>query len=307
MTDRIAISGAVADFADDIDRLSQAALMPVAVRQFASDFIDHFEHRPLLNIVISDRGRVLMSWMALYFDACHDPDDPNSGLTVNRFKAACAETGLCSPGRAAAMIDLMRFAGQIEPVAEVRRGYPLRLVPTAKMRAAFNSRMRNAFRAMALVLPEGEAGLANIDNLRFEKSFIRMACDEFLLRERAIDYAPSIPPIYESKAGVLIVFSLLLSTDDDGLPLDKPMTISISALSRAFSVSRPRIKDLLRRLLSEGLLLPGNSETSFYLSETLRRDIMRLIAGYWIVTACGIRAGLASLKAEPVERHHQTA
>lgn len=281
--------------------------MSRAVRSFARSYVAHFEHRPLLNLVTSDRGRVLMAWMALYFDALYDPAIPGSGLTVNRFKAACAETGLCSQGRASAMLGVMRFAKHIEPVTEARRGHSLRLSPTEKLRAAFRERIANTLGAMSLVLPEGRLGLDNLGDPVFERAFIIGACQAFLARERPMASCPLARLFADKKAGFLILFSLILSTEDDGLPVDQPMTASIASLSKAFAVSRPQIKLLFRAAVEKGALLPvgDTGGNRFLLSEAIREDCMRLMASFWVMAACGVRAGLAALEAvqEP-PRHH---
>jgi len=49
-----------------------------------------------------------------------------------------------------------------------RRGLPLRLVPTEKLRAQQRERWRRLFPALACVRPEGEIGLRLIDELRAE-------------------------------------------------------------------------------------------------------------------------------------------
>jgi hypothetical protein len=289
--------------------IMSSAEMPRAVRGFAKSYVAHFEHRPLLNLVTSDRGRVMMAWMALYFDALYDPAIPGSGLTVNRFKAACADTGLCSQGRASAMLGVMRFAKHIEPVTEVRRGHSLRLSPTEKLKTAFRERIANALKAMCLVMPEGRLGLDNLGDPVFERAFIIGACEAFLARERPMTFCPLAKLFAEKKAGFLILFSLILSTEGDGLPVEQPMTASIAALSKAFAVSRPQIKLLFRAVVEKGALQPVGNDAGnhFYLTEAMRDDCMRLMAGFWVLAACGVRAGLAALDAVHEPRRHHAA
>jgi hypothetical protein len=120
-------------------------------------------------------------------------------------------------------------------------------------------------------------------------------------------YCPLAKLFAEKKAGFLILFSLILSTEDDGLPLDKPMTASIAALSKAFAVSRPQIKLLFRAVVAKGALTPVSDEASnrFFLTEAMRDDCMRLMSGFWVLAACGVRAGVAALDAvHEKKRHH---
>jgi hypothetical protein len=97
--------------AERVAEIAAHPQMPEAMRLLASGLTDFFQGSRLLNLIASDRGRMVMAWMALYLDAGHDPRDPLSGLTVNRYKALCARTGVCSPGRGSAMLGIMRFAG----------------------------------------------------------------------------------------------------------------------------------------------------------------------------------------------------
>ncbi|MCV3764588.1 hypothetical protein [Rhizobium sp. TRM95796] len=301
----IDISGEASRFRDDIGVLLALPDMPRAVRDFARRYVAHFEHRPLLNLVASDRGRVMMAWMALYFDALYDPAIAGSGLTVNRFKAACADTGLCSQGRASAMLGVMRFAKHVETVTEARRGHSLRLTPTDKLRAAFRERIANTLRSMSLVLPEGRLGLARLGDPVFEKAFIIGACQAYLGRERPMASCPLARMFADKKAGFLILFSLMLSTDDEGLPVDQPMTASIASLSKAFAVSRPQIKLLFRAAVEAGALRPsGDDGKRFYLSEAMRAECMLLMASFWVIAACGVRAGLAAVDDAQRPVHH---
>jgi hypothetical protein len=305
----ITISGDASRFRDDIAVIMAAPEMERAVRGFAASYVAHFEHRPLLNLVTSDRGRLMMAWMALYFDALYDPTTPGSGLTVNRFKAACADTGLCSQGRAAAMLGVMRFAKHLEPITEARRGYSLRLSPTEKLRTAFRERIANTLRAMSMVMPEGRLGLDHLGDPVFERAFIIGACQAFLERERPMTYCPHARIFADRKAGMLILFSLILSTDGDGLPVDQPMTASIASLSKAFAVSRPQIKLLFRTAVEQGALraLGHDAGNRFTLSDAMRDDCMRLLAGFWVMAACGVRAGLAAMDAARHEPRHHAA
>src|SRR5262245_5657856 len=71
--------------------------------------IEAYHGGRLMNWIMSDRARALLGYLAYYLDLA--ADGSGSGLTPTRLKQACADTGLCSPGRAAAMLALMRAAG----------------------------------------------------------------------------------------------------------------------------------------------------------------------------------------------------
>src|SRR2546423_12263074 len=118
--------------------------------------------------------------MALYSDAGHARRGPLSELPVTRYRVLCASTCVCSPGRGAAMLGIMRFAGYLEPAGRAHRGLPLRLIPTEKLTAQQRERLRREFPALACVRPEGEIRLALFDEPVFHKAFLRASVDASL-------------------------------------------------------------------------------------------------------------------------------
>src|SRR5579883_3134707 len=102
--------------------------MPLAIRALVDGMLELYQRRPVLNRVMNDRGRLVVSYIALYL---HHSD---AGLTTNRFKQVCSQAGITSPGRAAAILALMRFAGLVTPETTTERGQRQRLIPSASFR-----------------------------------------------------------------------------------------------------------------------------------------------------------------------------
>ena len=279
--------------------------MPEAMRLLASGLIDFFQGSRLLNLIASDRGRMVMAWMALYLDAGHDPRDPLSGLTVNRYKALCASTGVCSPGRGAAMLGIMRFAGYLEPAGRAHRGLPLRLIPTEKLRAQQRERWRRVFPALARVRPEGEIGLALIDEPAFHKAFIRASVNTYLSGRPPIDFGPALMPFADQKAGFMVLMSLMLSTPpEDRMPPSGPMSVPVARLARRFAVSRAQVKHTLRSAVAAGLLTPtGPDQAAYLITPVLRESLFGFVAALLLLLADGITGAQAELNAgaAPVE------
>src|SRR5262245_49772081 len=113
----------------------------------------------LSNWILNDRARAWFGHALLYLHATARPGDPQSGLTPVRIKNLAVEAGICSPGRAAAMLSLMRAAGYLEraPVADDKR--VRRLQPTAKLLDIQRQRLCRQFEAIAIVLPEAQVTL----------------------------------------------------------------------------------------------------------------------------------------------------
>jgi hypothetical protein len=301
----IGVAKTAATQAERVAAIAAHPQMPEAMRLIASGLIDFFQGSRLLNLIASDRGRLVMAWMALYLDTGHDPRDPLSGLTVNRFKALCASTGVCSPGRSTAMLGIMRFAGYLEPAGRAHRGLPLRLIPTEKLRAQQRERWRRLFLALACVRPEGAIGLALIDEPAFHKAFIRASVEAYLSGQPPIAFGPALTLFADQKAGFMVLMSLMLSTSpEDRMPPSEPMSVPVARLARRFAVSRAQVKHTLRSAVAAGLLQPaGADQTAYLITPVLRESLFGFVAALLLLLADGIAGAQAELNggAAPVE------
>jgi hypothetical protein len=278
-----------------IEALIAHPAMPDAVRMMCSGLVQLFQGNRLLNLIASDRARMMMAFMATYLDARYDPRDPLSGLTVNRYKALCASTGLCSPGRGAAMLGIMRFAGYLEPATRAHRGLPLRLVPTEKLLTQQRTRWRLIFSALSLVREEAAWALAHLDDPTFDKVFVRHGCDLFLARERPIEHAPALPLFADHKAGLMVLMRLMLSAaPESGMPPTGPVSMPIARLARNFAVSRAQVTEILRSATDAGLFRPiGGDPPAYLLSPELRDSIVRYIAAMFVLSTDALAATAA--------------
>jgi hypothetical protein len=285
--------------ADEIGALATHANMPKALRTLSRGIVELFVGNRLLNLLVSDRGRVVMGCLALYLDAGHDPRNPLSGLTVNRFKAQCAETGVCSAGRAAAMLGLMRFAGYLEPAQRTQRGLPLRLVPTERLVEPLRQRWRAVFVALAQLRPEGEAGLALLDDPAFTKAFVRAVVHLFRTRERIVAHGPAMELFIDRKAGFVVLMNMMLSAaPGDDMPPRAPLPVSVVGLARRFAVSRGQIKDILQSAVAAELLEPVGADQSAYLiTPRLREGILHFFAALFVLVTDGIAEAERSMRA----------
>jgi hypothetical protein len=208
----------------------------------------------LLNWLMDDRARLLFGYLTLYLHYTRDPADPTSGLTPTRMKIMSAEHEICSGGRVTAMLSLMRFGGYLAPDASTD-GRQRRLVPTSKLLDMLCARWRVHFSAMAPLMPDGAAMLAALDYPGFGPRFIVSISERFLAGFRFLTHVPALGLFAERNAGILILASLLTSGDpDDTMPPQRAVSMSISALARRFSVSRPHVLKLIRDAAADGLI-----------------------------------------------------
>jgi DNA-binding MarR family transcriptional regulator len=266
--------------------------MPQALRALATNVLDLYRRRPILNLVMNDRGRMSVSHIALFLHYTADPADPGAGLTTNRFKQLCAGSGHVSPGRAVAILALMRFAGLLAPAAASQRGQRGRLVPTEAFVSLQRDRMRQAFTAMAHVKPEGAIGLARLDDDEFFGRLMRALGTRLMTNARPLLYAPKIAFFFDRNAGALILMSLVLSGDrGDTLPPTGPVAVSVAALARRFAVSRTHVTRVLAGAEAAGLLQREATDSSLYrLTPELREAVMVFVAAVLLLVAHSVTA-----------------
>lgn len=295
---REARSRAIAAMADN-------PAMPEALRALFTGLIGLFQHNRLLGLIASDRARMVMGWLTLYLDSCYDGRDPLSGLTVNRFKALCARNGLCSPGRAAAMLGLMRFAGHIQPAVRTRRGQPLRLVPTEKLIGPQRERIRFALLALVKLHPDSAAGLARLDDPEFFRTLIRCCCEQFLARERMVEHGPGVRFFANRKAGIPMLMCLALAAKpDDAMPPVGPVSVPAKQLARRIGTARSQVQEMLRGGVAEGLLEPAGSDeaAAYVLTPTLRASMVGFVGAIFLVLIDAIAQAQSEMEAGPQRR-----
>jgi AraC-like DNA-binding protein len=226
-----------------------------ATRVAATGLVDLWRGNRMLNTMVSDRIRLFISMHAVYLHSLSRPNDPHSGLTVSRMIALCTEQKLCSPGRAKAVLMLMRVLGHLAPAPNEADRRLRRLVPTELLMALHRERSRRLFEAIAMVLPEHAEVSSTQSHPDFTAFYICRYCERFLAGFRFVDFAPDIRHFWDHNAGFIILCHMMLSGEaDDTYPPTRPLPISLSVLSRRFGVSRRHVRRLLQKAETEGLL-----------------------------------------------------
>jgi hypothetical protein len=226
---------------------------PAAFAAVLRDVVAVHRNNPLLNKVLNDRGRVVFGVFALYLHFARD----TGGLTASAMKALCVETRLCSPGRATAMLSLMRFAGYVAPAQHPLDRRIRLLAPTDRLIEDHRRRLAVQLTALAPLMPEGAAGLAHLDELDFVAEMAVCFGEAFRAGFRLLGASPELSELADRNAGIIILMSLLLAAGaDDGIPPTQPVaiSISISALAKRHGVSRPHIQKFLRDAAASGFI-----------------------------------------------------
>jgi AraC-like DNA-binding protein len=273
-----------------------------AMRAVLTDHVGLYRGNRILNYVGYDRGRLVVGLLALYLHMSRRPDDPTSGLTAHALKSLCVEQDLCSPGRARAMLSVLRLFGYVTPVPGSDRRYKL-LAPTDLLTAWLRQRWSMMFAALALVLPEGIEALARLERDDFVAALVRQVVDRFRSGLRALQVTPELRLFAERNAGLNILFSLVIAGDvDDTMPPTRPVRISISELARRFSVSRPHVLRLLRDAAAEGLVARSGAaqdgiQDAITILPPLSRALRDGVAIFFLLFAQCARAAIADVGA----------
>jgi hypothetical protein len=284
--------------ADAVLALCEHPNFAQAMRAVLTDNVRLYRGNRILNYVGYDRGRLVVAMLALYLHVSRRPGDPTSGLTAQSLKSLCVEQDVCSPGRARAMLSLMRLFGYVASAPGGDRRFKL-LVPTELLMASVRQRWGAMFAAIALVLPEAAAASAALARDDFLGALVRRGMDHYRTGVRLLQFAPELRLFAERNAGLMILFSLVIAADpDDTMPPGRPVKVSISELARRFSVSRVHVGRLLRDAEAEGLIeRTGSAPDAITLLPPLSRALRHAAALAFLFFAHCARAAMAEIGA----------
>ena len=254
-----------------------------AVAEFARSLIDIYEGNALLNTLLCDRGRVLIGFFLLYFEVLPSPGTNELGATLSAVQALCRRIQLCSPGRTASVLAVMRFGGYIVPRTDPADHRRRILVPTHKLVAAHQQQWVRQFEAMAPVFPGATLVPARLENRAFRTAFLHRLGTYLLAGFRVLDHAPVLMQLAESNAGLLMMSSLVLRQLTNDGTLGGAVPISISALSRRFCVSRAHVRNMLAISEAAGLLAHVPGSGSVFVLPALTEAIIQFYAVLFIL------------------------
>ncbi|HWQ86596.1 hypothetical protein [Brevundimonas sp.] len=225
-----------------------------AARICAANVIGLYRDSGLLNLVINDQGRVVIGWFAIYLNL-----SGGEGLTLSRIIALCKRHRVCSAGRAAAIVGLMRATGYLAPVPSGDRR-ERRLAPTERLMNGQWERWRCVLAALAHLRPAARRSLAAMGDPAFDRSLVSDLFDHYLAGFRLIGAnVTELSLIGQRKAGIVILFSLFAARRP-GERGEQVADLSVSELARRFHVSRAHVISVLRDAQEQGLLHRGRME-----------------------------------------------
>ena len=212
----------------------------------AASLAEMFQRSQALSVLLSDRARQLIGYVALHLHWSGVPGTSHPGLTISRLKAICVEQKFCSASRVEVMVAAMRLFG----FARVERDpYDRRiklLVLTEKPILAQMRRWRRQFTAMAMVMPEGQLGLDGLEHPEFPPALAGKLYEWFAGGGRIITAVPDLDRFMDRNSGMAILLHLTAaSVPAPDVPGARTITATVSGLSKRFRVSRAHVRKLL--------------------------------------------------------------
>lgn len=232
--------------------LQKNPAFPAAIRQTAGMLLELQRGRRILNLLISDRGRLFASLFVL--DLHFRRHEDGIGLTPGRLKHMCKEQGICSATRAGAALTLMKLGGYVETAPEARDRRIRELVPTEKLIVNLRSRWRCHLAPAAPLLSDAARAVEMLGQPGLVQGIVRLISAHYCAGFRYTDHTPALRLFADRNGGLMVLFSILASHEVDDLDSEPAMPISISQLARSIGSSRAHVLKLLKDAEREGAL-----------------------------------------------------
>lgn len=224
-------------------RLRQHPVFRDVARRAARDIEKSYRGNVILNRLLNDRARIALAFLML--DMHFEPPG-SAGLTAGRLKAEASALGLCSPGRAGAVLAACRLLGLVAPAPDSDRRRR-RLVVTDRLITIHKDRWRAVLGILRAVLPEGEIGLRRLDDPAFLPMYVSTLLQPYREGWRVIHDIPELA-IFADRDGGLVI-ALALYQNEQAVK-----ALSAAHLARTYHVSRSHIAGILGEAAEAGLV-----------------------------------------------------
>jgi hypothetical protein len=259
-------------------------------RDIAWWLIDDYLADRYINRVFNDRGRYLAGLLALYLHRVPLEGEADAGLTVGRMKTLCTRAGISSPGRAVAILSIMRFGGYLKQVPSAQDRRKVILVPTERFVALQRRRWHHLFSAMANVIPEARQALDLYTRPEFEAAFLDAAFKAFAGGFRFVHHAPVLTPYFEHTSGFQILLQLQMKSGGGG-----SVPLTISELASQFWLSRAHVRSVLTLATADGFIQrTAGSRDPIVVLPALSQATDRFFASAFLLARHCIRHAIAA-------------
>jgi DNA-binding MarR family transcriptional regulator len=250
--------------------------------------IEDYRRTPFVKRIFSDRGQYVMGMLAQYLHHVPLDGEQDAGLTVGRFRTLCAQVGIASPGRATAMLNLMRFAGYLRRVPSSSDRRRALFEPTERLLSYRTQRWRHHFEAAAMIAPEAELALQVWDRQWFRTALLCAFVETYLQGFRFVHHAPELANVLESVSGFMILLQIKLASENPHAVGHSDLTIS--SLASGCCASRAHVRNVLARAAADELIeARASSRDRIAARPILREAIHRFYAAAFALTVRCVR------------------
>lgn len=274
-------------FVQRAEDLRRRTTFQPALRRYAVSMLRMYRGTPVLNKVVNEQGRFLISSLALQLHLHRDPTIPGGGLTLTRLRDLCTAHGIASTGRVNAFLALMRLAGFLAAAPDAGDRRAKVLVPTERMMAHVRLFTAVQFKAIETLYPGVDYSRRLEREPGFLEDFHRAAGGYFLRGCRLPDAFPEMDLFISADAGYMVLMALFLqlpTLDERAVPATVDMPHGASA--RRFGVSRSHMANLMRGAEDSGFLkVDGSGGRGLRVNETLITLVERWFAAQMALMA----------------------
>lgn len=258
-------------FIQGAEQLRRLNAFQPALRRYAMSMLRMYRGTPVLNKVINEQGRFLISSLALQLHLHRDPALPGDGLTLTRLRELCAAHGVASTGRVTAFLALMRFAGFLAPAPGIADRRAKRLVPTARMMGHVRLFTMIQMQAIDALCPGANRAQRLDQDPHFLEAFHRAAGGYFLRGCRLPDAFPELEVFTAADAGYMVLLTLFLQLPTEGgRAVPGRVDLPYGPAASRFGVSRSHMANLMRGAQAGGFLrVDGSGGRGLEVADTL--------------------------------------
>jgi hypothetical protein len=226
-----------------------------ALETYAALIPPYFSNRLLLNKVVTEGRRFEMLVYLLYLHHTGDSRDPLSGLTAANFKRICAAQKVASPGRALAILGIMRIAGYLRRDRAGADSRVVRLAPTADFLDIVEGWNLAMLRIVDAAAPGARLAEAHARYPGLGVSMRTRAARALLAGWHLLEAYPEARRFIDRDGGwMLLLHCVDASLRAGARRVIAPVTVDLAAFGRRFGVSRSHLRRLLESAYGDGLL-----------------------------------------------------
>jgi DNA-binding MarR family transcriptional regulator len=220
---------------------------PFARDEFVKAMLALYEHKPLLNRLLLEASRTVLSAVILCLYARYDEADRATWPTLRLVADSMAAYRLASASRVHDLVSRLVKAGYVEQRAVPQDRRVRILVPTKKMIAQDQDFLVSHHLPLQILFPDPGYLLIMKRDPAFQLKQRLVSRDLFALGAQILAQNPIMMLFQGRDAGVMILIKMIqmAGRQSGAKRLNQPLKVSYSDLGDRFGVSRTHVRKLL--------------------------------------------------------------